>query len=111
MTSRLPLDARLYEAPPPRKPGTRGRPRKRGARLPTPGQMLDGRARQVTLDIYGRKERSRLVETEARWHSLPERPLKILAIEPLTGGRKNQAFYSTRFEDTGEQVLVGYSQR
>ncbi len=28
LTSRLNLDARLYEAPPPRKPGTNGRPRK-----------------------------------------------------------------------------------
>jgi hypothetical protein len=73
--------------------------------------MLLQRARRVTLDIYGRKERSRLVETEARWHGVPERPLKIVAIEPLAGGRKDQAFYSTRVEETGEQVLVGYSER
>ncbi len=32
LTSRLDLDARLYEAPPERKPGTNGRPRKRGTR-------------------------------------------------------------------------------
>lgn len=111
LTSRLPLDARLYDAPLPRKPGTRGRPRKRGALLPTPAQMLRQRAPRITLDIYGRKERCRLVETEARWYGVPERPLKIVAIEPLAGGRKDQAFYSTRREDTGEEVLVGYSKR
>jgi hypothetical protein len=51
------------------------------------------------------------VESEARWYGVPDRPLKIVAIEPLAGGRKDQAFYSTRREDTGVDVLIGYSQR
>ena len=51
LTSRLLLKARLYDALPERKPGTHGRPRKRGALLPTPEAMLRGRARRVTLDI------------------------------------------------------------
>ena len=111
LTSRLPLDARLYDAPLPRKPGTPGRPRKRGALRPTPAHMLRQRARRVTLAIYGRKERCRLVETKARWHGVPERLLKIVAVAPLAGGRKDQAFYCTRVEQTGEQVLVGYAER
>lgn len=111
LTSRLPMNARLYEAPPPRKAGTRGRPRKRGALLPTPAQMLHQRARRVTLSMYGDKRKARLVDTVARWHSVPERPLRIVATEPLSGGRPDQAFYSTRIEDTGEQVLLGYSER
>ena len=111
LTSRLPMNARLYEAPAPRKPGTAGRPRKRGARLPTPAQMLARRARRVALDIYGRKQKSRIVDMVARWHNVPERPLRVVAVEPLSGGRPEQAFYSTRVEDTAEQVLVGYSSR
>jgi hypothetical protein len=111
LTSRLPMNARLYEAPPPRKAGTRGRPRKRGALLPTPAQMLHQRARRVTLSMYGDKRKARLVDTVARWHNVPERPLRIVATEPLSGGRPDQAFYSTRIEDTGEQVLLGYSER
>jgi hypothetical protein len=111
LTSRLPLNARLYEAPAARKPGQKGRPRKRGARLPTPAQMLEQRARRVTLDIYGRKDRVRLTETVAYWYSVPNRPLKIVAVEPLVGGRPVQAFYSTRSEQSGEQVLVDYSGR
>ena len=35
MVTRLRLDAGLYEPPPPRRPGARGRPRVKGARLPT----------------------------------------------------------------------------
>ena len=78
-TSRFPMNARLYEAPPPRKPGARGRPRKRGARMPTPAQMLRQRARRVTLSIYGDKRKARLNDTVARWHNVPDRPLRNVA--------------------------------
>jgi hypothetical protein len=111
LTSRLPMDARLYAAPAPRPPRTRGRPRKRGARLPTPQQMLEQRGRRVELTLYGDKRRSRLVETEARWHKVPDRPLKVVAVEPLSGGRPMQAFYSTCTDDTAEQVLSRYARR
>jgi hypothetical protein len=111
LTSRLPMDARLYAAPAPRRPGTAGRPRKRGARLPTPKQMLAQRGRRVELKLYGDKRRSRIVETVARWHNVPDRPLKVVAVEPLGGGRPTQAFYSTCADDTGEQVLIRYSGR
>jgi hypothetical protein len=111
LTSRLPMNARLYEAPSPRGPGARGRPRKRGARLPTPAEMLRQRARRVTLSMYGDKRKARLVDTVARWHNVPDRPLRIVATAPLSGGRPDQAFYSTCVEDTGEQVLVDYSER
>ena len=111
LTSRLPMDARLYDAPALRQPGTAGRPRKRGARLPTPKQMLAQRGRRVELKLYGDKRRSRIVETVARWHNVPDRPLKIVAVEPLDGGRPLQAFYSTCAEDTGEPVLFRYADR
>lgn len=110
LTSRLPMNARLYEAPPPRT-GTRGRPRKRGAKLPTPAQMLDQRGQRVTHTIYGRKQKARVVEAVARWHNVPDRPLKVVVVEPRSGGRPDQAFYSTRVEDTEEQVIVGYAGR
>ena len=38
--TRLRLDAALYEPAPPRPPGTIGRPRMKGARLPTPAHVL-----------------------------------------------------------------------
>ncbi len=42
---------------------------------------------------------------------MPQRPLRIVAVEPLTGGRRVQAFYSTRHEASAEQVLVWYAIR
>src|SRR4029453_17338924 len=43
--TRLRLDAALYEPAPPRRPGTIGRPRTKGARLPTLAELL---AREAT---------------------------------------------------------------
>lgn len=111
LTSRLHLDARLYDAPTPRQPGTRGRPRRRGARLDSPRQMLQGRVRRVTLDVYGRQERVRLAETVARSEADLARPLRIVAVESLAGERRRQAFYSTCQQATAKEVLAWYARR
>ena len=111
LTSRLDLDARLYDAPPVRQPGTNGRPRKRGQRLASPRAMLTGRARRVTLDIYGRRDKVRMTDCAARVSAVPDRLLRIVAVEPLSGGRRTQAFYSTRHNASAEQVLTWYAMR
>lgn len=111
LTSRLDLDARLYDAPPKREPGTNGRPRKRGQRLATPRRMLQQRAQRMTLDLYGRHDRVRLAEAVGRAHKAPDRPLKIVAVEPLSGGRAVQAFYSTHWGDSAHDVLTRYAMR
>lgn len=111
LTSRLVMDARLYDAPPVRQPGTNGRPRKRGDLLPTPAEMLEERCRRVKFDIYGRTEMARVADCEAWVHKAPEKALRVVAVEPLTGGRKPQAFYSTCHEATAEQVIAWYASR
>lgn len=112
LSSQLKMDARLYDAPPARRSGPKGgRPRKRGERLPAPRAMLSGRCRRLTLDIYGRKDKSRIAECLARVYAAPERPLKVVAVEPLSGGRKPQAFYSTCWQDAAETVLRRYACR
>lgn len=111
LTSRLDLDARLHEAPPVRKPGANGRPRKRGQRLPAPRQMLEQRARRVTLNIYGRKDRSRVVDDVAYLYAMPDRLVRVVAVEPLTGGRTTQAFFSTCVDASAEQMLTWYAMR
>ena len=111
LTSRLVKDARLYEAPPARKPGQRGRSRVRGAKLPTPRQMLAKRCRRVTLDVYGRNETARLADVCARVFAVPDRPLRVVAVEALKGGRGQEVFYSTCHEATAEQVIRWYASR
>lgn len=111
ITSRLVMDARLYDAPPEREAGQRGRPRRRGELLPTPAAMLARRCRRVEFDIYGRTDTARVADGEARVHKAPEKALRVVAVEPLTGGRKPQAFYSTCHEATAEQVIGWYASR
>ena len=111
LTSRLRLDARLYEAPAQIKSGKRGRPRKRGDQLPTPQQMLEQRARQIELQIYGRSQKARVCQAEARMFALPDRPLCVVAVEALVGGRGREAFYSTCLGATAEEVLTRYAFR
>jgi len=110
LTSRLGQKARLYAAPPTHT-GKRGRPRKRGDKLPTPGEMLDGRAQRKELDIYGRCQRFRICDMVARVFKVPDRPLRIVAVEALAGGRGREAFYSTCVDATAIQVLLWYSWR
>lgn len=111
LTSRLVKDARLYEAPPQSKPGQRGRPRVRGTKLPTPKEMLAKRCRRTTLDIYGRSEVARLANVCARVFAVPDRPLRVVAVEAIKGGRGQEAFYSTCHEATAEQVIGWYATR
>lgn len=111
LTSRLVKDARLYGARPQRTAGTNGRPRKRGERLPAPQAMLAGRCRRVTLNIYGRSEEARLVDRVAYVHAAPERPLRVVAVEAIKGGRGQEAFYSTCSDAAAEQVIAWYAMR
>jgi hypothetical protein len=112
LTSRLSMDARLYDAPPTGRTGPKGgRPRKRGTRLPTPKQMLHARCRRLTLAIYGRRDTSRVSECVARCYAAPAHPLKIVAVQPLCGGRKAHAFFSTCPSDSPELVLTRYAAR
>jgi SRSO17 transposase len=111
LTSRLVLDARLHALPPARQRGAQGRPRKRGERLPTPEQMLVGRSQRLTLNHYGRRDRVRVAEATACVYAAPSRLLRIVAVEPLTGGRPRQAFYSTCPMDSALDVLTRYAWR
>jgi len=112
LTGRMHFDAALYAPPPKRRAGQRGRSRKRGRRLPSPRQMLGGRTRTVTLDLYGRHETSHLATRQALWYgSAGSRLLRVVAVDPVTGGRKPQAFYSTVVDATPEEVLTRYARR
>lgn len=111
LTSRLLKDARLYSTAPARKPGTNGRPRQRGERLPTPRAMLTGRCRRVTLEIYGRREHARVADQIGHVYAAPTRPLRVVAVEALHGGRGQEAFYSTCADATAEQIIGWYAGR
>jgi len=111
VTSRLLPTARLYDPPTAPEKGRKGRPPMRGARLPSPAAMLEGRCRRVTLDIYGRSQKARVADCVARVYAAPNRPLRVVATEAIGGGRGVEVFYSTCGDATAEQVIGHYASR
>lgn len=111
LTSGLRLNARLYEAPPPRRKGQYGRPRKRGARLPSPEQMLKAGTQSLQMNLYGRKNDVEVARTKGYLFSTPNRLLAVVAVEPLRRGCRRRAFYSTCQDASAEQILTWYAQR
>jgi hypothetical protein len=99
--TRLRLDARLFDPPPPRRPGTRGRPRVSGARQPTLAERLADpktRWRRVTVaGWYGRTERRiELVSGTALWHHPGKRvSIRWLLVRDVADEFEPQGFLCT----------------
>jgi hypothetical protein len=111
LTSRLLLDARLVDDPAPKASGRKGRQPLRGKPLPSPRQMLLGRATRVERKTYGRDDVLRVVRQTARLYHVPQRRAAVVAVESLRGGKCVRAYYSTVADATAEQVLDGYAMR
>jgi hypothetical protein len=112
VTGRLKGNARLCQAPPKKSAG-RGRPRRRGAMLPKPTEMLQVKGlRRLTLKLYQNTTyRIRITSIVCRQYLAPERPVKVVAIEHLSGGRGIEVFYSTDLSLTDQEILERYSFR
>jgi hypothetical protein len=116
--TRLRLDAALYDPAPPRLPGTTGRPRTKGARLPILSNVLTNPdtswQRMMVPGWYGEGER--LVEVcsaTAVWcHAgLPIVPIRWVLVRDPLGRFEPQALLCTSPDHTPEQVLRWFIQR
>ena len=101
IVTRLRLDAALYDPAPPRQPGTRGAPRKKGERQATLAQRLVDPATRwtaVTVDWYGGEQRLvELASGTAVWYhaGMPVVPLRWVLIRDPGGELEPQALLST----------------
>ena len=100
--TRLRLDVALYEPAAPRQPSERGRPRKKGVRLPTLTQRLDDASTEwqsVTVSgWYGNTERRLEISSNtAVWcHSgLPVLPIRWVLLRDPAGEFEPQALLCT----------------
>jgi len=116
--TRLRLDAALYDPPPLREPGQRGRPRLKGKRRPTLEAVLaDEKTPWSTLTIddwYGEGPREVEVATDtAVWYHSGKPPVAIrwVLIRDPQERFKPQALLSTHLEHTCEQMLAWFVRR
>jgi DDE superfamily endonuclease len=112
MITRLRLDAALYGPAPPRKEGQIGRPRKKGARLPTLEQVLadpkTGWKQVIVADWYGQGQRRvEIVSETAVWfhNGLPALPIRWVLIRDPKGKFDPQALLCTDLSLKPEQIL------
>jgi hypothetical protein len=115
---RLRLDAALYEPAPVRKRGQNGRPRKKGARLPTLKQVLaDGATvwQAVTLaHWYGAGAREVEIATgTCLWYhaGLAAVPIRWVLVRDPEEKFDSQAFLSTNLDVAPQQMLAWFIRR
>jgi len=110
--TRLRLDAALYEPAPPRRPGTKGRPRTKGTRLPNLSEVLEATTtswqRVIVPGWYG--EGARVVEfcsATAVWcHSgRPVVPIRWVLLRDPRGRFDPQALLCTDLAQEPLQII------
>ena len=116
--TRLRLDAALYDPPPPRVPGTTGRPRLKGKRRPTLEAVLaDARTPWTPVHVaqwYGEGLREVEVATDtAVWYHTGKPPVAIrwVLIRDPQGCFKPQALLSTNVAPAPAQILTWFVRR
>jgi hypothetical protein len=112
VTGRIGEKSRLCE-PPPERTGKRGRPPRRGAMLPKPIEMLQAKGlRRAKVQLYQNTIYDvHITSVICRLYLAPERPIKVVAIKHLGGGRGVEVFYSTDVTLEDEEILRRYSYR
>jgi hypothetical protein len=112
--SRLRLDAALWAPPPPRRLGQKGRPRRRGVRLPTPKAQAAARCHwhAMPVTIYGRALVTQVFRSTALWYAaLRDQPVRIVVVRDPSGKRQLDAFFCTDLTATAAFILETYARR
>ncbi len=117
VVTRLRLDAALYDPAPERTPGTRGAPRKKGARqIPLAKRLVAPETlwEEVTVAWYGGS--TRLVELAtgtAVWYHAgkPTVPLRWVLLRDPLGEFEAQALLCTELDTTPQQIVEWFVMR
>lgn len=118
LIARFRLDAALYAPAPERQPGKKGRPRKKGKRLPTLEQVLEDPQtlwkKVIIPDWYGEGRREvEITSATAVWfhNGMPPLPIRWVLIRDPKGKFKSQALLCTDLTANPEQILKWFVMR
>lgn len=114
VTSRLRRDAALFDLLPARRPGQRGRPRKRGDRLPALPEI----ARQapkwqlVPIQVRGRSIQRFIYARPVLWYAVcGPRPVLLVIVRDPGGHEPDDFFFTTDLDERAEVVAGRYAGR
>ncbi len=113
--SRIRRDAALYEKAPP-KTGKRGRPRKKGGRLPTPAQIAEALADadfvKMPVDWRGQAKELMVWSTSVLWYALDKDHLvKLVVVRDPTQRMSDDFFCTSGLDADPEWVASHYAGR
>jgi hypothetical protein len=115
LVSRFYADANLYEPPPPRGNRQVGRPRKKGAKLPSPEQVVAGSKRQPLKVAWygGGRRRIEIVSGTAHWYKMGEGLVKVkwVFVHDCTGTHRDDYFFTTNVRLTATQIIETFTGR
>lgn len=113
MTTRLPANAALHQlAPPPT--GRRGRPTKKGQRLPRLTDLAANATwRTARVDRYGRIDTVMVATLDCLWYgAFGATPGQLVLVrEPATGTGYNLALFTTDRDADSARIVERYAQR
>jgi hypothetical protein len=116
LVSKFYKDANLYDPPPRRRTGVRGRPRVVGRKRPAPQDVVAKTKRRTRLVVswYGGGRREVDVVTgTAHWYKSGEGlvPVRWVFVEDRTGTHRDEYFFTTDLELTPKQIIETYTGR
>jgi len=115
LTSRMRRDAALYELPPKRRKKQRGRPRKKGNRLPCPKEMARRTVKgwkRVTIDVRGRTVEREVFSRRVLWYAVrPDRQVLLVIVRDPDGREPDDFFFTTDIDDSAAAVASRYQGR
>ena len=105
----------LYEPPPPRVPGTKGRARKKGRRLPGMAEWAADQKlpwKELVFNQFGLHATLAVKTQKALYYKAGGgRLLTIVLTRDLEGKRPDQMFYCTNLDWDARQILSAYACR
>jgi hypothetical protein len=103
------MDSAIYEPPPHRKKGQRGRPRVKGDRVPSPQQRVENpRARWsgAEVTVYGRQVTVQVMVFDALWHKAGKGcVLRFVVVRGWPGHNKDDVLICTDTTRTPEWII------
>lgn len=109
------MEAALYTLPKPRKEKAKGRPRKKGERLPSPTELAEDESiswEEVNVRIYGKEVTLHVKSMVCLWYTVAHTKLvrMVLTRDPR-GQFEDRAYFCTDDKRPVEGILIPFSRR